>query len=186
VSGAGGYLGIHSVEGHGATFTIYLPMPAAEMTPAFTTTPDTAARRRPAPTRASVLVVDSDHLQRDLTIQTLTGQGIRCLAASSFVEAMSLLRQQVGFIDLIVIDLSAAARDTSGETIGGIVQEIRSINPLTRVLGRMSQGNTPLPDFLAHDPFFRTLKSPALSRDLLQAVREILNLSNQAPPPTLA
>jgi two-component system cell cycle sensor histidine kinase/response regulator CckA len=98
---AGGFVEVDSVEGHGTTFHLYLPVVREAVT-------DQRQPERPELARGSgrVLVVDDLDLLRDFTRSFLEAAGFDVLVASSGAEALRVLEEEKKPVDLLFTDYS--------------------------------------------------------------------------------
>ena len=101
VTQIGGHIVVTSQPGSGSTFTIYLPIHAAD-TDQLALAPLRPAVRGGAET---VLLVEDEALVRQLTREILRRSGYRVLEASDGVEALGVLRKHTGPIDLLLTDV---------------------------------------------------------------------------------
>ena len=98
---SGGHIRVNSRLHHGSTFTIYLPRVEgtgehADELPGWTDQPRAAG---------TVLVVEDDISVRRLACRVLRARGYRVLEAGEGSEALRLLRQHEGPVDLILTDI---------------------------------------------------------------------------------
>jgi CheY-like chemotaxis protein len=100
VSQSGGYITVDSEPGRGACFSIYLPP---------TEDPVDFETSEPAPESAGgseiVLVVEDDPLVRRAALRVLQSKGYAVLDAASAEEALALLGDHEGPVDLLLTDL---------------------------------------------------------------------------------
>lgn len=97
----GGYIAVHSFEGRGTVCRVYLPA-IAESGPAPLPAPSIDAPRG----AETVLVVDDEHMIREVTQETLKRLGYKTLGASNGREALDLARAYQGPIHLALLDLA--------------------------------------------------------------------------------
>ena len=98
---SGGHIRVNSRLHHGSTFTIYLPKVEgtgehADELPGWTDQPRAAG---------TVLVVEDDISVRRLACRVLRARGYRVLEAGEGSQALRLLRQHEGPVDLILTDI---------------------------------------------------------------------------------
>ncbi|MEO8295805.1 MAG: ATP-binding protein, partial [Gemmatimonadota bacterium] len=95
-----GHIWAESVAGEGSTFTILLPLapPPLEQTPVPAEEPITSVPGR-------VLVVDDEDMVRQVLVRTLESEGLEVLQASEGEQALALLQEIDGKVDLIVSDI---------------------------------------------------------------------------------
>jgi two-component system cell cycle sensor histidine kinase/response regulator CckA len=125
VAQSGGQVFVTSEPGAGSTFTIYLPAHPAEV--------DTVAAGPPrAPVRGgaeTVLLVEDEALVRQLTHEILRRNGYRVLEAADGVEALAVVRDHTGHIDLMLTDV-VMPRMSGHE----LVELARPVRPEMRIL----------------------------------------------------
>lgn len=110
----GGWVECHSTLGGGTTFRVHLPR-LVQM-------PD--APPVPAGGGEIVLVVDDEEPLRDLARALLERQGYRVLLARDGVEAIAVVREARGRVDLVLLDLTMP-RMSGRETL----RELRALSP---------------------------------------------------------
>jgi two-component system, cell cycle sensor histidine kinase and response regulator CckA len=127
VKQSGGHIFVSSVRGGGSTFTIYLPASAP------VPEPEAAAVESAGPavqgTSETVLLVEDEDLVRQLTREILLRNGYRVLEAADGAEALRLVTQYEGEIDLMVTDV-VMPRMSDNELVG----HARPLRPDMRVL----------------------------------------------------
>ena len=110
VSLMGGRIDVVSAPGHGASFTVELPLErdviptdaVAEPTPPSLPPPSSAeAQGRPA----RILVVDDNEINRKVVSRQLATAGMDVVTASDGAEAVRIATAPVAAVDLIVLDI---------------------------------------------------------------------------------
>ncbi len=119
-----GYIDIHSEEGRGTIFSVYLP--ATREKPAASEKAFSIGRFRAK--GESVLVVDDMEDQREIAVNMLSQLDYRVTAAASGEEAVEYLRNHT--VDLVVLDMIMAPGIDGLETF----KRILKINPGQRAV----------------------------------------------------
>ncbi len=101
VKQSGGHIGVHSEEGHGTTFKVYLPRAEEVARPV---APQQGMADTPAGDETILLVEDDDEV-RDLARQVLQGLGYTLLEAAGGQEALRLAAGHPGPIHLLLADV---------------------------------------------------------------------------------
>jgi CheY-like chemotaxis protein len=124
VAQCGGQIFVESSPGAGTRFTICLPVVEAERD-------DAPAPPPPAPRSGAetVLLVEDEHLVRQVTHEILRRNGYRVLEASDGVEALAIVRQHPDPIDLLLTDV-VMPRMNGHE----LVELARPLRPEMRIL----------------------------------------------------
>jgi two-component system, cell cycle sensor histidine kinase and response regulator CckA len=100
VQQSGGYIWLYSEPGHGTTFKIYLPRVDA---PAEEPLPRESAKTLKG--TETILLVEDEAMMRPLVKGILQGRGYRVLVAQNAEEALTLAREHVGPIHLLLTDV---------------------------------------------------------------------------------
>jgi CheY-like chemotaxis protein len=166
VTQAGGDVTIYSEPGLGTTVRVNLPA-----------TSDPRSDRVSAPLRApepghgeTVLLVEDEEIVREPTRRMLVRNGYRVLAAANADEALAMLREHFGQIDLLLTDVVMPGR--SGQELSLDVLEVR---PTTKVLFMSGYSQ----DIIVHqgvlDGGMHLIEKPFAGDDLLRKVRDALD-----------
>ena len=100
VQQSGGYIWLYSEPGHGTTFKIYLPRVDA---PTEEPLPRESAKTLKG--TETILLVEDEAMMRPLVKGILEGRGYRVLVAQNAEEALTLAREHVGPIHLLLTDV---------------------------------------------------------------------------------
>ncbi len=120
-----GYIDVESAVGQGATFSLYFPVCREEMTEAAVTEYVGGTE--------TILVVDDDQLQIEVTSRILSRLGYKVLSATSGEEALALMRrclQDGGMPALAVLDMIMGGGIDGTETY----RQMKEINPQQRAI----------------------------------------------------
>lgn len=130
VKQSGGYIYPESALGKGTTFRVYLPryMPDSEEE----IVAQKAARRGPPQDLTGsgrVLLVEDEDVVRSFAVRALKRQGYEVLEASTGVEALEVMEQHGGEVDIVVSDVVMPEMD--GPTL---LKELRKRNPSLKII----------------------------------------------------
>jgi PAS domain S-box-containing protein len=165
VTQAGGHVAVESAQGIGTTFRICLPKAA----------PAPPASPSPAPPRSvggseCVLIVEDEAAVRTLAGRALAGLGYTVLEAEHGREALKLLRQYRGTIDLVITDVVMPE-------LGGIelIDALAKERPETAVLIMSGYLDSDTASDVIRDANLPFLQKPFAPDDLGGAVRAALD-----------
>jgi two-component system cell cycle sensor histidine kinase/response regulator CckA len=96
----GGAVTVDSAVGHGSTFSMYLPIVAGSAAAHMT-----QKLERVTPRKTTVLVVDDEPALRESTARVLSRMGLDALVAANGLEALQVLSQHAGEIELVILDM---------------------------------------------------------------------------------
>jgi PAS domain S-box-containing protein len=108
VQQSGGSISVHSELGKGSVFKVYLPEQAESDESAVARAP---SPEEEAPINATILVVEDDDRVRGLAVRILASAGYNVLEASNGEEAMRLLHDHRGRVNLLFTDLVMPGMD---------------------------------------------------------------------------
>jgi PAS domain S-box-containing protein len=164
-----GYFRVVSELGKGTEFQVYLPMCFRDGQ--FTPSP------RPAPPRGNgetVLVVDDEAGIRDIASEILSRYGYRVLTASDGTEAVALVAQHRGKIDLVLTDVMMPYMDGVA-----LVRSLRKLAPNLRILAFSGLSNdatlAPKITELRRLGLPPVLSKPIAAPELLSAIHELIS-----------
>jgi PAS domain S-box-containing protein len=165
VKQSGGYIWVYSEPGCGTTFKIYLPLVESESEPLCPVAEDSASERG----WETVLLVEDEHLVRDIGRAMLEDRGYTVLTAGDAREALAIAASFDGTIDLLLTDVMLPGS-------GGreLAERLVTVRPELRVL--YTSGYTE--EAIAHrgllEPGIRLLPKPFSGNELARKVRETL------------
>jgi signal transduction histidine kinase len=164
----GGYIGVDSRPGEGATFRLYFPALARSELAASET-----GRDAPAPhLRGSetVLLVEDEAMVRDLASRVLSSHGYRVLEAEDGEAALEMCRRHEGPVDLLLTDVVMPGMNGSelAQHIGTLVPGVAVLFVSGYTGGAMEKHGV-----LRNGTNF--LQKPFSPRRLMRKVREVLD-----------
>ncbi|MGE0432119.1 MAG: response regulator [Planctomycetota bacterium] len=171
VDRAGGAVNLYSEPGKGTAFHIYLPLvedsPRVEPALPAAPVPDSAPIAAPADT--TILVADDNDAVRMVTVMLLEDAGYNVLVASDGEEAIRIIREHPGQLDLVVTDV--VMPHISGRELANQLRAIRPGVPVMFMSGYTERGAVQNGTI---DEGFRYLQKPFAVGELLDAVRAAL------------
>ncbi|MGA2235657.1 MAG: ATP-binding protein [Terriglobales bacterium] len=163
VKQSNGHIEVQSTLGHGSSFKIYLP--AAEQTEA-----DQESRNNSAETAFSgetVLVVEDAKPLRGLICEALSASGCTVLSARDGREALQIVNERKGVIDLLLTDVIMP-----GISGPALAKQVRSLRPRTKILFMSGYSGEFLPDMLT--PGVSFIQKPFTVADLARKIHKML------------
>ncbi len=164
-----GFIFVDSDMGRGTTFRIFLPrhIPAPGEVPV--EKPAEAAPAKDMTGQGTILLVEDEDAVRSFASRALESRGYTVMAASSGVEALSLIDDAAGGIDLVVSDVVMPEMD--GPTL---LKELRKRNPKIKIIFVSGYAEDAFKKNLEAHETFVFLPKPFALKDLVQAVKETL------------
>ena len=162
----GGHIRVHSQEGHGTTFKIYLPRAeeSGELSPR-----GEGTRAMPAGGETILLVEDNPDV-RDLARQVLENQGYTLLEAGDGPQALDVAASHAGPIHLLLTDVIMPGM--SGSTLSERLVQSR---PDVRVLYMSGYADDAIRHYGVLETGSAFLQKPFDSIDLAREVRAVLD-----------
>jgi signal transduction histidine kinase len=159
-----GTIWVYSEPGQGTTFKIYLP--------AFEVVPSEAQPTRQPSTHGheTILLVEDERGVRDLTRRILESAGYTVLAAGNGPEAIALLEQHAGPIDLLMTDVVMPGMN--GRELAARIAELR---PEAKVLYASGYTDDAILRHGVLDDSSRFISKPYTQVELTRRVRSILD-----------
>ena len=170
VKQSGGHITIASVQGRGTTFRIYFPKLAEAHN-------STGSSPKPTPeTIATILVVEDESSLRKLMKTALEKNGYRVFEAKDGAEGLSICRNNLAHIDLVVTDL--AMPQLTGVQLKEKVVELRSNMKFLLISGYPEEALGGPAQIASVGDF---LEKPFSPDELVRKVSEILGRVNGMP-----
>jgi two-component system cell cycle sensor histidine kinase/response regulator CckA len=164
VKQSGGHIEVQSAPGRGSSFQIYLPA-EAQAAAALEPGKDSA---EPAFSGETILVVEDAAPLRDLVCQALSVSGCTVLSAPEAQEALRILSQQKGVIDLLITDVIMP-----GMNGPALAKQVRAMRPETKILYMTGYSG----EFVRSDmliPGVSFIQKPFTPADLRRKIRKML------------
>ena len=139
VTEAGGRIEVFSVDGEGTTFTVRLPL-----LPGMFGSDQPAEKQRTAAGGATILILNEDDRVRETTLRSLARFGYRVLEAGSREEALQMVGQEDGQVDLLLTEVGASLPD--GQDLAQMVRAAGVTVPMVLVGGSEDAATGPEPE----------------------------------------
>jgi two-component system, cell cycle sensor histidine kinase and response regulator CckA len=163
---SGGHITVQSVPGGGTTFQLFFPHVDASAG----ARQDSPPALGPLRGSETVLVVEDEERLRELFARILGEHGYRVLVAGSGPEALQVVGDYSGVIDLLVTAVTLP--ETSGRAIA---EQLASSRPGLRVLYVSGYGEDAILEHAGPNPALGFLSKPFGAPDLARRVRELLD-----------
>ncbi len=172
VKQSGGFIYVDSQLGKGTTFRVYLPrfMPEPEAEGAV---PEKKKKEKEGAADLTgsgrVLLVEDEDMVRSFAVRALKRQGYEVLEATTGVEALEIMAQNEGRIDIVVSDVVMPEMD--GPTM---LKELRKTNPDLKIIFVSGYPHEAFETSLDKDETFAFLPKPFSLPQLAAKVKEQL------------
>jgi two-component system, cell cycle sensor histidine kinase and response regulator CckA len=170
VKQSNGHIEVQSTLGRGSSFQIFLPAEtqAGAVVEPGKETPDASFSGE------TILVVEDAAPLRDLICQALSISGCEVLSAPDAQEALRILNQQKGVIDLLITDVIMP-----GMNGPALAKQVRAMRPETKILYMTGYSG----EFVRSDmliPGVSFIQKPFTPADLRRKIRKMLAAKPQA------
>jgi two-component system cell cycle sensor histidine kinase/response regulator CckA len=164
-----GYIYADSEPGRGTTFRVFLPrhIVSADDKPARAAEPEAAATDLTG--HGTILLVEDEEAVRAFASRALTSRGFTVLQAGSGVEALEMIEQHAGKIDLVVSDVVMPEMD--GPTL---LRELRKQHADLSVIFVSGYAEEAFRKNLPAGEKFTFLPKPFTLKQLVAAVKETI------------
>ncbi|WP_088346235.1 response regulator [Rhodomicrobium sp. R_RK_3] len=170
VKQTGGYISAESEVGSGTIFRIYLPRCEDVIAPeAVAEKPAKREAARDLTGSATVLLVEDEDAVRSFAARALSTRGYRVFEAASGVQALDVMNEHGGSIDLVVSDVVMPEMD--GPTL---LKHLRKANPAIKIIFISGYAEEAFRNNLNEDERFTFLPKPFSLKKLAAAVKETL------------
>ena len=175
VKQTGGFIFLESELGQGTKFRIFLPRhvpTAAELVPAEIAAPAAVEAPRPDADltgHGTILLVEDEEGLRGLNARGLVSRGYTVLEAGNGYEALDVIAEKGGEIDLVVSDVVMPEMD--GPTM---LKELRQTNPDLKVIFVSGYAEDAFEKNLPERGQFAFLPKPFTLKQLVAAVKETM------------
>lgn len=166
VKQSGGFVWVDSEPGRGTVVRVYWPEILQDVEPSAEPTVTTPLERG----QETVLVVEDEPMVRALMVRSLTALGYRCREAGEAGEALRVLQQEEGHLDLVITDVVMPG--ISGGDLGSRLTERYPTVPVLFTSGFADDDIIRRGLLVANRPF---LQKPFTPADLAHKVREVLD-----------
>jgi two-component system cell cycle sensor histidine kinase/response regulator CckA len=179
VKQTGGFVYVDSEEGKGTTFRIFLPRhhpeldAAPEPAAAGGNSQDAAAAAKPRTDltgQGTILLVEDEDGLRSLNARGLRSRGYTVLEASNGIEALDILVENDGAVDLVVSDVVMPEMD--GPTL---LKAMRGRNPDLKIIFVSGYAEDAFARSLPENEQFAFLPKPFSLAQLVAAVKETMS-----------
>ena len=131
VKQSAGFIFADSVPGQGTVFRIYLPRAHVENEAEFVAQKAAKKDRPPADLTgsATVLIVEDEDMVRSVAVRSLTRLGYRVLEAGNGYEALDIVAEQKGAVDIVISDVVMPEMDGPA-----FLKEVRKTHPGLKII----------------------------------------------------
>jgi len=165
-----GMMDIHSRMDKGTTIDIFFPVAGAEKKPAPETSAPAGPAKAPQTGAETIMLVDDEAAIRQIYEDFLTGHGYTVTLYEDGAAALAAFETDPGGVDLVITDMTMPA--LTGDKLAETMLTIRPDLPIILWCG-FSEAISE--DTAIQMGIRKYIQKPVSPRDLLQAVRRILD-----------
>ena len=160
-----GFINLHSEEGKGTTFRIYIPATGASSTAA------AASEEADLPTGHGelILIIDDEAAIREITKETLKAHGYKAMTASDGAEGVAIFAENKRRIKVVITDIMMPVMNGTAAILA-----LKKINPDVKIIaasGLATKGQIPTPLDSNVQAF---VTKPYTAEKLLKTLAEVL------------
>ena len=166
---SGAHVYFDSVVGKGTTFRIFFPRHAAAEGEIAAALPEQVAEIADLTGTANILLVEDEEAVRAFAARALASRGYKVYEAASGVEALEVMEEAGGKIDLVVSDVVMPELDGPS-----LLRELRKTRPELKIIFVSGYAEEAFSKNLPEGESFRFLPKPFSLKELAVAVKETL------------
>ncbi|QIB35424.1 cell cycle histidine kinase CckA [Ancylobacter pratisalsi] len=174
VKQTGGTLQVESELGRGTVFRVFLPRhvpDVVEIAPKVAE-PEPAAKAADLTGRGTVLLVEDEEAVRAFAARALVSRGYQVLEAGSGVEALEVMAEHGGDVELVLSDVVMPEMDGPS-----LLKELRAANPDIKVIFMSGYAEEAFAKNLPEGADFGFLPKPFTLKQLIEAVKKSMGRS---------
>ncbi len=175
VKQTGGFIFCDSTLGKGTRFRIFLPRHIAEPTSELPKVEEKPAAPQDLTGNGTIILVEDEESVRAFGSRALRSRGYTVLEASSGIEALDVIEQAEGKLDLVVSDVVMPEMD--GPTLLG---ELRKTHPDLKVIFVSGYAEEAFKKNLPEGAQFAFLPKPFSLKQLIEAVKGMMGAGPDA------
>jgi two-component system, cell cycle sensor histidine kinase and response regulator CckA len=172
VKQSSGYIFTESVPGRGTTFRVYLPRVHVENVAEFVAQRAVKKELSTADLTgtATVLIVEDEDMVRSVAVRSLTRFGYKVLEAGNGIEALDVLAEHPGTVDIVVSDVVMPEMDGPA-----FLKEVRKTHPDLKIIFVSGHTNEAFKASVDENEIFAFLPKPFSLPQLVAKVKEELS-----------
>jgi len=167
-----GAIYVHSEEGKGSTFKIFLPAIERRTEPAKRETDDILKGT------GHILFVDDEPILVKMSTSQLEALGYTVSSRTNSLEALALFKKNPNRFDLVITDMTMPKM--TGDEFAREIKQIRPDIPIILCTGFSSKIT---PDNVQQFDIDAFLMKPIIIQDMAQVVRDVMGKNNSVPKP---